>query len=240
MAYNSKRFLDAFSAIEKRLQLNTKSERAARFSELIDRGSKIDAAVRSMYVDLQEFSDLRNAIVHERTDGRVIAEPNEWAVKKIEKMVELITRPPMLRDFMTRNVKVLQADRPIAEAVKFLYKENYSQAPVLRGGRYLELLTANTITRWLGANVADEIFSLLETSISDVLKYTEDPEHVVFLRPETPVFEALELIQRQEAKGKRVEAILVTNSGKPGESLLGMLTIWDLPKLYKAIDVGSR
>ena len=37
-------------------------------------------------------------------------------------------------------------------------------------------------------------------------------------------------------RGKRLEAILITNSGLPTESLLGIVTIHDIPKLNKAIN----
>lgn len=115
-----------------------------------------------------------------------------------------------------------------------MYENQISQAPVVQEGRFIGLLTANTIARWLGANVENDLFSVKETLISEVLEYTEDPNHVAFMNPEHTVFDVFELIQQYELKGNRLEAILVTHSGKATESILGIITIWDLPKMNRA------
>jgi len=242
MTKNSDRFLDAFIAIEKHLKRIVRRDLqndCIPFYRLIEHASKRDAAVRNLFIDLQEYADLRNAIVHERTDSHVIAEPNDVAMQKIELMVKLITEPPKLRKFMTRNVCRFQASNPIATAAATLYKKKYSQAPVYNGEDFVGLLTTNTIARWLGANAKEEFMFPSETSIKDVLEYTEISEHVIFLKPDVSVYEVIERFHTYEANGKRLEAILVTNAGKPSEKLLGMLTIWDLLKLHKAIDISS-
>lgn len=44
--------------------------------------------------DLLQMAQLRNAIVHERiADDFVIAEPNEWAVQRIETIEQALTKP---------------------------------------------------------------------------------------------------------------------------------------------------
>jgi predicted transcriptional regulator len=235
LSNNSDKFLEAFNAIEKYMRRMTGSDNQTSFYRLIDRAADSDSAVRSLRIDLQEYADLRNAIVHERTDGHVIAEPNERALKKIEQMKVLITQPPTIRAFMTQNVTTFQIIEPIGTAVKEMFDHEFSQAPVYNGQQFTGLLTANTITRWLGKNVAEEIFSLEETSIGKVLEYTEDSNHVAFMEPDTSIYELLEHIQNQEARGTHLEAILVTDSGRKNISPLGIITIWDLPKIHQAI-----
>lgn len=237
MRVNSDRFLDAFNSIEKYLRRLSGSDQKKTFYVLVDEGARKNAAVRNYAVDLKEFGDLRNAIVHESTDNHVLAEPNDASVQKIERIAQLISQPPALRNFINSKIYTLDTDESVGAAVHALFVNEFSQAPVFNKGEFFGLLTANTITRWLGANVSDEIFSLEETKLSKVLEYTEDLNHVLFIRVDLTVFEVLELFHKFTEKGKRLEAILITQSGKPTESILGMLTIWDLPRLQKAVEI---
>jgi CBS domain-containing protein len=48
--------------------------------------------------------------------------------------------------------------------------------------------------------------------------------------------EVVDLFQGHVLKGKRLYAILVTDNGLPTGRLLGILTIWDLPKILKKLE----
>jgi CBS domain-containing protein len=234
---NSERFLIAHNIIEKRLRKITSSEPRVSFYDLIKLASKSNASIRFYKLDLQEYGDLRNAIVHGKTDDKVIAEPNDKAVEEIEHLASMITTPPVIRDFMNKDVLIFDANQSIGEVIKSLYDYNFSQAPIYKKNVYEGLLTTDTIARWLGANVEEEIFSLRDTKTSMVLTYIEDPTSAIFLAPNTSIFEVLELFQKRNLEGKRIDAILVTHSGKSTESLLGIFTIWDLPRLHKAVEI---
>jgi len=73
---NSDRFLYAFNSIQCHLRKLTKSEKGTSFCKLV-KEAESNTAVQQFNDDLKEFADLRNAIVHERTDDHVLAEPND-------------------------------------------------------------------------------------------------------------------------------------------------------------------
>ena len=77
---NSDRFLAAFSRIEQSLRKMTKSSKQDSFGTLLDRATS--ATIRRFSNDLREFAELRNAIVHERGGGYVIAEPHPETVHR--------------------------------------------------------------------------------------------------------------------------------------------------------------
>jgi hypothetical protein len=64
---------------------------------MLRHAAKRSAAVRGVEDDLLELSDLRNAIVHERGGGYVIAEPHPETVERLEQIVELLVEPPAPR-----------------------------------------------------------------------------------------------------------------------------------------------
>lgn len=232
---NSKRFLDAFTSIEHYLRNRVGGERYITFYQLVDNVSKSDSTVKSFEKDLKKYADLRNAIVHERAGGYVIAEPNEQAVNDIERIASLLLKPPELIPLFQTKVVTLFASDPIAAAVKLMWDQSLSQIPIWEGERFSSLLTTNTVARWLGACVDEEVFSLQETVIAEVLRYIEDEDIYVFARRKATVFEALELFSSYESKGKRLEALLITEHGQPSETVIGIMTVSDLPKALKEI-----
>jgi hypothetical protein len=234
---NSDRFLAAFSAIERHLRELTGRGKDAGFSAAVGAASKSDAAVRRFESDLREFADLRNAIVHERTDGHVLAEPNDRTVEEIERIISLLLDPPKVYKEFHGKVCSLSVGEPVGSAVRSMFEGSFSQIPIYDDGNGFQgLLTANTVARWLGANVKDDLFSLDETSVADVFGFTEDKDNFSFLSRDSTLFEALERFQTYESNGKRLEAILITQTGKPSEALLGITTVWDLPRIHAIVD----
>lgn len=234
---NSDAFLDSFSAIEKHLRSRTRSDRFTSFIDLVNKASNSMPEVKTYRDDLRQYAELRNAIVHERA-GYVIAEPNERAVQHIRRIESQILTPPTVSHLLKKHVQSLEESRPIGEAVSLMHKLSFSQIPITRSGNFLALLTTNTITRWLGTQVADEIFSM-ETKVAEVLQYREDPENHIFLSKGSALVQVLEHFDDFERRGKRLEAVLITETGKKSEKLLGILTVYDLPKVLSKIQIAG-
>jgi CBS domain-containing protein len=235
MVDGSKRFLNAFVSIERQLQTMLGADRYVPFYQLVDRVATTSRAVRSFKDDLKEYADLRNAIVHERSGGHLIAEPNERAVEHIERIADLIRDTPKVVPKFQRSVTSLSPTDSTADAVALMRRESYSQLPIAHGGEFVALLTANTIARWLGASVADDVFSLNETRIETVLQFTEDEENHAFLKRSATLFDALELFHQFDDRGKRLDAILLTHAGSPREQMIGIITVSDLPAIIEAV-----
>jgi hypothetical protein len=67
----SSRFLDAFSAIEKRLRKLLDADRHMTFNEMAERAARTDKRVRRLRSQLKDFGELRNFSVREyRRDSR--------------------------------------------------------------------------------------------------------------------------------------------------------------------------
>ncbi len=190
----------------------------------------------SVQIGLTTYNaDLRNAIVHERSDGHVIAEPHDYVTNQIKLIYAHISDPPkLIPKFQTKEYS-LGLDNGIGHAVKLMKERSFSQLPILNGGNFVGLLTASTVCRWLGANQSEDIFSLSETGIEEVLKHTEDPENFAFMARAQNVFELLEVFRNFQNRGKFLEAILITEKGKSTESLMGILNADDLPRIFEYI-----
>jgi predicted transcriptional regulator len=234
---NSERFLNAFVTIEKYLRNKCNLDQGATFSQLLDvASSKSMPEIKRHKDDLKEYGELRNAIVHDnRGDGYVIAEPNTAAVESIEKIRDLIKRPPLVFPLLKSSVLSYDINDSIGSALKEMTGKNFSQVPVLNNGKFKALLTTDTIARWLGSNADDDIFSLKETTIGHVLKFTEDPDNFKFVSRNMTLFKVLDFFDNYEKQGKRLDALLITETGNQNEKILGIITISDLPKILREI-----
>ena len=232
---NSKRFLDAYNKIDNHLRRLIGKGNETGFSAIVDLAGKSNAVAGRFSDDLKEYGDLRNAIVHRRKGDRIIAEPNDEAVREIEHIAAQLLDPPKVIPRFKKEVYRLSSSDSIAEAVKAMHALSFSQIPIYDASAFKGLLTANTVSRWLGASVAEEIFELADTRIDQVLSYAEtaDQENYRFLRREATVYDAVVEFQESLNRGTRLEAILITHSGKPSEALLGIITNWDLPEIYR-------
>lgn len=232
---NSERFLEAFAQIERYLKESAPHQRHRSFYQLVELAGETQPAVKQVEHDIKEYADLRNAIIHERRGGMVIAEPNSYVVEDIERIVELVRAPPTLIPLFETNVAELSESTEIAMALEIIYNKSISQIPIRRGRAIVDLLSTSTIVRWLGASTGDELVDLLTVPISEVLRYSEDRENHAFLRGTATVFEMLDLFHVYEHQGKRLDAILITERGRDDESILGIVTISDLPKALHAV-----
>jgi predicted transcriptional regulator len=131
---------------------------------------------------------------------------------------------------------MLKPNDVVAKAVKVMLQESFSQIPIYDDKGFVALLTTNTVSRWLGSCLDVDILSLSETTVESVLKFSEGQENCSFLSRSTTVFDALEKFQLYQKDGKRLEAILITQNGKPSEQPLGIITIWDLPQIYGILE----
>src|SRR5437867_7938497 len=114
---------------------------------------------------------------------------------------------PKVFPLFRQNVYSVSIDDCIGNALSIMYENSFSQLPIFKGDRFVDLLTNNTISRWLGSCVDEEIFSLRETSIREVLKYTENPDSYFFLNSDASLTEAMEKFQYFESIGTPLDAV---------------------------------
>lgn len=232
---NSDAFLTIFSAIESWLRQQAGADRSASFSQLVDRASVKNHAVARYCNDLKEFADLRNAIVHERSDGHIIAEPNDGAVADFKRVRAALLNPPTVIPKFQKAVQSRTTTDSVGDAVTVMRDGSFSQLPILSNRKVVALLTAETVVRWLASEISNKLVSPWETKIDQVLPHTEDQDHYCLLPRKATLLDALAKFEDFAAQGKDLDAILISQDGKPEQQQLGILTLYDLPSILEAL-----
>ena len=228
---NVQRFLDAFAMIEKCLKQITGMTRYTGFFQLLNQASKRNALVRKAQLELQEYAELRNAIVHQRSgDGNILAIPVEEVVEDIERLAKQLSDPERVGTHFQKPVRICHPDTDIHVAFDIMNKMETSKVPVYAQGGFHSLLTMEMIARWMMNQCKHQ--QPIAGQVSDCLVYRSKQERVRFLPKDATVSEAQELFEDALHKGISLSAILITESGQTHQKPIGIITVSDLPLLY--------
>lgn len=230
------RFLAAFALIEQTLRRKWGGESGREsVRRMVDVLSKSDPAVRQFKHDLEEFSELRNAIVHERVSpDYLIAVPLLPVVQRIESIAQALVDPPRVYPYFAAKVARFSPSDTMAYVFEVMRRTDYTQFPVYNGRDYVGLLTDGAIARWVARLASDMRAELLQATVSTVLGFEKNVNRAKFLCRRATVYEAEDIFRHgTDRNGKwRVSAILITDSGHPSEEPIGIITPSDMLRTW--------
>lgn len=228
---NSDRFLSAFNNIHDFIKKESGSNRHVGFTEGLNKLRHKNFILARCFDDLQVFNDLRNVIVHRKNQVEYsIAEPHIETVINIENILGHLIKPERVYPKYASNVKSFTTDESLTTILIEVNQQGYSQFPIYDdNGQFIGLLTENGITNWLSRSLNDDLISISDTKINDVIQYEEIQSHFLFVSRNISVFEAKEkFLNHLEVGTVKLDALLITENGKKTETLLGIITPWDV------------
>lgn len=229
---NSDRFLLAFNRITQTLRKIVKAQDHMAFYRLVDLAKKKSPLVKEYEDDLRAFADLRNAIVHHRTSKEfVIAEPHTKVVESIEYIDELLARPKLVGEVFRKKVICFQTRDSLKNALNIIQERKYTQFPIYEGKDFRGLITTTGIAHWF-ADITNYQMPYIEMpTMADILHYEKNRVNYKFVSRHMTIYHARELFKEGVERGKRYEALLITENGSPQQKLVGMITPLDLMKV---------
>ncbi len=224
-------FLAAFNSIEQILRKHLGEEAKAPFtftSLLKDYERMHRSGSDCADCDyLRMAAKLRNVLVHGPTKPyQHVAVPTLPVVERLERICQRLTNPPLVVPRFQTQVEITTPDDSLAGVLRRIREKDYSQFPVYDGKKFRGLLTENGITRWLAHHVSKEmsLVELDDVPVRQVLPEEEKRQNWLFVACDKTVDEAKALFAAKEL----LEAVLITQSGNPGEKLIGIITRWDV------------
>lgn len=231
---NTEEFLKIFNEIEKHLRKLAQVDFRPSFGQIVRELIEKNSIVRSYRYDLEEYAELRNAIVHAVTK-KPIAEPLPETVEAIKKIYEDLISPPRALEIASSPVYSCDINSNIIDVIKTMKKEVYTYVPVYDGREFIGVFSEASILRWLGDSVTEGGFILDKEKIGELQKYFDQPDDPFnsykFISKDTSVFDIREEFLKFVQKRNRLGAIFITEHGAPNEKLLGIITAWDLPQI---------
>ncbi|WP_431028687.1 CBS domain-containing protein [Lysinibacillus sp. LZ02] len=229
---NSDRFLTAFNRIDHTMRDIIGAKDFMPFYRLVDQAKKKSPLIRKYEDDLRSYADLRNAIVHHRTSPEyVIAEPHNQVVERIEHIDEVLARPKLVGQMFRKRVMSFQTTDSLQHTLKMIRKRRYTQFPVYEGTVFQGLITTVGITNWLATSMVGECLPKKTPVLQDILHHEKNQVNYKFISRYITIYEAEEIFKQGVERGRRFEALLITEHGKPHQKLIGIVTPLDIMKV---------
>lgn len=186
------------------------------------------------------LGELRNAISHSSyRNGAPIAEPRSDLVEAAEQLAESVLNPAKISRFIGGPLVTLSPDSTLPEIARIISENDFSQIPICDNGRVVNLLTTNTISRWL-ANSIDkngEIYEATsEVTAEQLLTHAEIIDKPKYVKPNCPAYKVCDIL----SSDTRVPAVLITPTGDGNSDLKGIATASDVPFLLKELSIKNR
>ena len=234
---NAERFINAFSQIENELAHRLNAHRYIPYAEMIRRLVRLDPIIRRYGKLLDEFGDLRNAIVHERIDGEVIAEPHLKEVDRIEHLAALLTKPEGVFPRFDRKVDYGFDDEKLSVLLARMKHKHYAKLPIYnRQHEFVGLITTDAITYYLLDHVNQFDKCIPDVKVSDVLRTDNREREVAFISRKANLIQVVMEFENRLHLGKRLNALIITEDGTKSQKPIGIISVSDLPTIYYSVN----
>jgi predicted transcriptional regulator len=231
-------FIRLFNELSSVLQVMTGKSDNVIFSQLLEVACKISPTIHRSKSFLKAMGDLRNAIVHDRNYPEVvIADPRPEVIAQFQRILETIKSPTKVIPKFQRKILVFLEQDALGVVLGHMQENDYSQVVVHIDKEY-RILSSEGIVRWLSSARQDGLADIEGASVKDVYGHEDPKAHRHMARNET-TDAAILAFERAITDGiPRLQAIVITNSGKPTEQPLGIITPWDLLEIAGKNDLA--
>ncbi|NKE07476.1 CBS domain-containing protein [Bacillus selenatarsenatis] len=199
------------------------------FVELLYSGYKNHSLVRKYKSELHQFAKLRNAIVHERVNADYyIAEPHIEVVERIEEICREFEKPQTALSIATSPVFYYYEDAYLKDVLKVINKFDFTRFPVYdKDDKYIALLTSTEIIQWMAKHFSDSVVHFEDVRVKELLTKGKN-YFVTFVDEDASLYHIEELFERYHTRGKKLQAVIITETGDRHGKPIGVITPWDL------------
>lgn len=223
-------FLDIYKQLEE--ELENKYKGAKRRSTSVVMEFLRDSESEPVRDELDLCREIRNMLTHNANlAGEPVLQPSAPVVDALRNTLEFVRRPPLAIDFATKADRLMCADleQKVLRLMQIMDENGYSHIPVMRGGKFFGVFSVGSVFLYQLKTGGRAITA--QTELKDLAEYLdirERMENYEFV-PKAETYTAVRRkFERIRGKNKRISVIFITETGHPGERLLGMLTPWDV------------
>jgi len=177
---------------------------------------------------IKQAAQMRNIIAHNND----ILIPSDRFIKEFAELVHKITKPLTVRQVMTNfyELKTASLNSTIGETVELLNKSGFSTIPIIENNELIGIFTEKSLFDYLSLKQNKAV--LISMKISEIIEAIDLNNHprkyYEFISVNTDIYQAYEYFNKDLKKRREMLLLLVTENGKTGEHLLGIVALRDL------------
>lgn len=231
---NFEEFLHAFNVLHDVIAKKVNKRPETNFGELLGTASKQkDKVIETYYDQINFYREFRNLLTHNTIRNEAIAQPSDALIDEIKGVTEKIRYNKKVKDLFLRKVLTIDEDDMLEDVLELVKKESYTQYPVFNGNTLVGIITSVGITNYLARHIDEDIISIKETSIKELLEVEEEQDFYEVVSKNRSIFDIEELFTKRIKEGRTAYVLLVSKNEKitSKNDLVGIITPWDIPKL---------
>lgn len=232
MTDRGEQFLRRFRDLEGILESKYNGKRRVGASVVIEYGA--DAESLPVRERLTLCREVRNILTHSaEIGGETVVEPAPALLTMLEQVIDYAQRPPLALEFATPQEQLLWADmnQRALEVMRAMDKRGFSHVPVLQKGELVGVFSMGTVFSYQIRDEGERPITP-DTRIRDFQPWLPIDNHSQecydFIDAEATYADVKQAFERIKRGGKRLAALFITRTGDPRESVLGMVTPWDV------------
>ncbi|MBQ7602875.1 MAG: hypothetical protein IJU58_01855 [Clostridia bacterium] len=233
---NAMRFINAYNIIDQSLRSIYNYKRNLSFADVVRRTVPLNGVVRRYEDKLIDYARLRNSIVHNSNEDRVIAEPHIEVVVEMEHIAGLISSPPRVVDSIKKkDVKILDAHATVSDGIVALSVTGFKCIPIYDNNMLVGIIDSTQLVTVLGDVLRDGVNISKycdQTPMINILDLNNKNKTYVICGETLTVQQALDAFYHN----RKLLAIIITKHGTFAEKPVNILTNADLLDLNKVID----
>lgn len=230
----SEKFLQIYNELDDYMRKKLHSEQYTDHSTLLRQMTDINSVFKDYYKDLKMFADMRNILVHNPYKGEAdpIFMPNEKIIEIYENIKNLVLYPKKaLSIAISRKfIYTTTLESNALEVMQIMNDKVYTHVPVMEGEEMIGVFSENTLLSYLARN--KDAIILKDMKIEEFKDFiplnNHLSEHFEFVGRNALLVEVEQVFRRGLINRKRIAVVYITESGRPQEKLLGMITAWDI------------
>ncbi len=206
------------------------------FSDAIRKSAEISPLVRKYEEDLLSYAKLRNAIVHDSEEGKIIAEPLSEVVENFAQIVNAILTPKKISACnIGKKVKMLEGSESVATGALEIYQSGFSNLPVFADGKIIGMLSNKRIVEIVAMAVkknvsADDI--LANSKVKECVFDSDKGKYYEIKSESTRIDEIVKLYE----KNPNLSLVIITKSGSLSEKPVQVVGRTDVTTLTQILE----
>ncbi len=232
---NSNKFLTIYNELDKFMRNELEVDDGVGHTNLIKKMTIKNKIFLRYKDDLISFAKLRNVIVHnpDKEFAEPIAEPHDYIVRRYEDIRNKIKNPPIALEKIAIKAEYIfttSMESIALDVMKEMNKNTYTHVPVIGNGKVIGVFSENTVFSYMVKK--EDVLIEKDVKIKEFADFIpiekHESEFFEFVPKNILVIDIEEMFQKELVNRKRLSVVFLTESGKPSEKILGLITAWDV------------
>lgn len=231
---NVDEFIEKWQKIESLIKKVSKGTDFTKFHWELDVVVKKDSLIERERGVIEDMYALRNVYSH-RDRKRYIAMIEDHVLSDVGRIYKMLQHPSTVNDIFGCDVYTACTNDNILDVMEEMSKHTYTHTPIINDGVVTGVFAYNSFFDWAHDVLSQKIDATFEKRrIGDInKKFLNQPTvRYEFIADDEPAGKILTIFKERMSDIVRLDCIIITKTGKKDSEITGIITAWDLYKVW--------